>query len=364
MNFEITRVIVKYNDIIVGYLQELENKKIAFQYENEWLEKGFSISPFFLPLSDRIYISNSTLFNGIYGVFNDSLPDGWGELLVRRMLANKGVNFDKLSPLTRLTLISKNGLGGLSYEPSQTLSKSNQYNDFDILAKEIEKVLDDTESKSDLDKVFAYGGSSGGARPKAHIKLNGEEWIVKFPSSTDSKNIGELEYKANELASQCGINVNEHKLFKSNICTGFFGAKRFDRDNGKRIHMISLSAILETTHRIPNLDYMYLFQVIQRICVDKSDLYEAYKRMCFNVLYGNKDDHGKNFSFLFDEKLKGYKISPAYDLTQTKYKMEHEMTILGNGKPTDKDLLNIAKEINLSITECEKIILDIKQKIA
>lgn len=82
---------------------------------------------------------------------------------------------------------------------------------------------------------------------------------------------------------------------------GFFGAKRFDRDGTNRIHMISLSSMLETSHRIPNLDYSHLFQVVQKICMDQSDMYEVFRRMAFNVFYGNKDDHGKNFAFLYDE---------------------------------------------------------------
>lgn len=124
--------------------------------------------------------------------------------------------------------------------------------------------------------------------------------------------------------------------------------------------MISLASLLETTHRVPNLDYLHLFQVIQQICVDKDDLYDAFKRMCFNVFVKNKDDHGKNFAFLFDEKLKGYKLSPAYDLTSTPNKAEHEMTINGNGLPTEKDLLEVAKIIKLSLKECEKIVKKIK----
>lgn len=278
----------------------------------------------------------------------------------------KGINFDKLSPLTRLTLISGNGLGALTYEPAQIFENEEKNNNLDYLAKEIEKILDDlddTEEKIDLDKVFAYGGSSGGARPKAHIKENEEEWIVKFPSSIDPKNIGDLEFKANTLAKKAGINVNEYKLFPSRLYSGYFGAKRFDRLNNKKIHMISLSALLETTHRIPNLDYMHLFQVIQKICANQDDLYEAYKRMSFNVLFGNKDDHGKNFAFLYSETQRGYKLSPAYDITQTKNKLEHEMTVLGEGKPTENDLISFAKEIKLSLKTCEDIISKIKNAL-
>jgi serine/threonine-protein kinase HipA len=359
----VKKLIVKHNNKVVGYLQELEGGKIGFQYDEEWVKSGFSISPISLPLNNNVYTSNSPYFDGLYGVFNDSLPDGWGELLVRRMLSKKGVNFDKLSPLTRLTLISGNGLGSLTYEPTQTVENDDLNYDLDELAKEIEKILDDSSEVIDLDKIFGLGGSSGGARPKAHLKINDEYWIVKFASIMDPKNIGELEYNANYLAKNCGIIVNEFKLFPSTRCSGYFGAKRFDRINNRNIHIISLSAVLETTHRIPNLDYTHLLQVIQKICINKNDLYEAYKRMCFNVLYQNKDDHGKNFAFLYNEELKGYELSPAYDITKTPNKFEHEMTVLGEGNPKEKDLLKLAKKMKLSIEKCQTIINDIKQVI-
>ncbi|MFA7673846.1 MAG: type II toxin-antitoxin system HipA family toxin [Clostridia bacterium] len=359
----IRKLIVKYNEHIVGYLAELENNTIAFQYEDEWIGNGFSISPFSLPLSNQVRINKKDTFNGLYGVFQDSLPDGWGELLFRRMLAKKGINFDRLSPLTKLSLVNPNGLGGLSYEPSQVEETSENSYDLDELAKEAKKIFDDEEGAVDLDKLYHLGGSGGGARPKVHIKDNDGYWIVKFPCSYDPKDIGQKEYRANELAKQCGILVNEFKLFNSKISTGYFGARRFDRLDNKRVHMISLSSLLETTHRIPNLDYLHLFQVIQNICIDKNDLYEAYSRMCFNVLYGNRDDHGKNFAFLYNEEKGGYALSPAYDLTQTINKPEHEMTVNGSGNPTESHLLEVAKIMKLSLNECEQIINMIKQSL-
>lgn len=359
---KVRKLTVKYNDRIVGYLAELKNGNIAFQYDDEWLNNGFSISPFSLPLSKEIYVSNKLeKFNGLFGVFWDSLPDGWGELLVRRMLNKHGINFDKLSPLQKLSIINKNGLGALEYEPNKNLKiQSADYN-LDEIAKEAEKILNDDTKDVDLDGLFKLGGSSGGARPKAHINFNNEEWIVKFPCQIDPKNIGEREFTANQLAKECGVDVNKFKLFDSKICSGFFGAKRFDRLANKKIHMISLSAMLETSHRVPTLDYGHLFQVIQNICVDKEDMYEAFKRMCFNVFYKNRDDHGKNFSFLYDENVGGYKLSPAYDLTALPNKPEHEMMVNGNGKPTESDLLEIAKKFTLSSKRCKKIIANIKE---
>lgn len=354
---KVKKLTVKYNGATVGYLAEVEDGKIGFQYGDEWITNGFSISPFSLPLSREIYYGGKPIFKGLYGVFNDSLPDGWGELLVKRMLAKKGVTYERLSPLTRLAIVNENGLGGLTYEPTLVEKTELGKYDLDTLSADVQKIFDD-EAQADmgLDTVYNLGGSSGGARPKAHIHVDGEEWIVKFPCRMDPPDIGVQEYTANKLAQKCGIQTNECKLFPSDVCKGYFGAKRFDRQGKKRVHMISLSALLETTHRIPNLDYIHLFQVVQNICVRQSDLYEAFRRMTFNVLYENKDDHGKNFSFLYDDQLGGYKLSPAYDLTRVSHKPEHEMTVGGAGTPTESDLLHVAQMVKLSKTECETII--------
>jgi len=358
---EIKKLNVKYNNRIVGYLAELKNGSIAFQYDNEWIKRGFSISPISLPLSDKIYINDKLTFGGLYGVFWDSLPDGWGELLVRRMLNKFGINFDRLSPLQRLYIINKNGLGALEYEPNKSLETVNTHYNLDRIAEEAEKILNDEVEGVDLDMVFNLGGSSGGARPKAHIICFDGEWIVKFPCAIDPEAIGKKEFVANKLAKDCGINVNEFRLFDSKIGSGFFGSKRFDRIGGKKLHMISLSALLETTHRLPNLDYGHLFQVVCKISADReNDLYDAFRRMCFNVFYKNRDDHGKNFAFLYDENLKGYKLSPAYDITSLPNKPEHEMTVNLNGKPTESDLLQVAHDFHLSEKRCKEIIETIK----
>ncbi|MBD5131885.1 MAG: type II toxin-antitoxin system HipA family toxin [Clostridiales bacterium] len=360
---KVKKLTVIYNGSVVGYLAEISEGRIAFQYDEQWVRNGFSVSPFSLPLTNEIYYSAKQTFGGLFGVFNDSLPDGWGELLVKRMLAKSGVNYDRLSPLTKLALINGNGLGGLSFEPTFAERDDNGAVDLDELCADVHKIFDDEAHARDLDLVYALGGSSGGARPKAHIKIDGEEWIVKFPCKTDSLSVGLLEYKANCSAKKCGITTNEFMLFPSKICEGYFGAKRFDRLGDRRVHMISFAALLETSHRIPNLDYMHLFQVAQNICSDKDELYEIYRRMCFNVFYGNRDDHGKNFSFVYDESKASYSLSPAYDLTKVTDKPEHEMTVMGKGKPVEPDLIDIANAVKLSQKKCLDIIKSVKTEI-
>ncbi len=354
-------VVVKYNSIVVGYLSYI-GESIAFQYDEEWINKGFSISPFSLPLSNGVYINDKKTFDGLYGVFNDSLPDGWGYLLMARRLAKENIDYERLDPLTKLSLIGENGLGALTYEPSQAFKEECEC-DLDYLSEEANKILNSEENSNGLDALFLLGGSSGGSHPKAHVTHNGEEWIVKFPCRFDPREIGKKEYEVNLLAKRCGINANECELFPSKTCKGYFGAKRFDRKNGKRIHMISFSSLLEVPHTIPNLDYSVLFQTIIKLCGYEEEIKEAYKRMCFNVLIGNKDDHGKNFAFLYSEEKKKYVLTPAYDLTVTPNAYEHQMTVLGEGKPSKQDLIAIGKRFNISNNECELIISTIEEAI-
>lgn len=355
----IKKLTVKYNGIIVGYLAEIDDDSIAFEYDEKWLEDGFSISPLSLPLIKKVYIRTGGYFSGLYGVFKDSLPDGFGELLFRRKLSNAGINFDKLSPLTKLSLVRENGLGALYYEPAQTDKLSPGYIDLDAIAADVQKIYDD-QNNVDIEEIYKLGGSSGGARPKVHIKVDDEYWIVKFWCRHDPSDIAKIEYSTNMLAVRCGLNVNECKLFNTKSGATYFGAKRFDRNASKRIHMVSLSSLLETTHRIANLDYTHLFQVVEHIC-DKTEMYEVFRRMSFNVFAKNRDDHGKNFSFIYNEKTNMYSLSPAYDLTPTVDKAEHEMTVCGKGKPLEEDMLVLASKFNLNRERCLSIIKHIKK---
>ena len=124
--------------------------------------------------------------------------------------------------------------------------------------------------------------------------------------------------------------------------------------------MISLSSLLETSYQIPNLDYLILFKVIKQISNRTEDLYDAFKRMCFNILYKNKDDHGNNFAFIYDDLYKSYVLSPFYDITSTKDKLEHEMTLLGKGNPNSEDIIESISKIGLDRNKCLDILNNVK----
>lgn len=354
---------VFYNDTLVGTLAKTPERLVAFEYDNEWLNNGFSISPFSLPLKKKVFLPKIEPFDGLFGIFNDSLPDGWGRLLVDRLLLKNKISPSEIDSLNRLAVVQENGMGALAYKPEHKFESLEQESDYDKLAQECSKILESQDSNN-LDELFKLGGSSGGARPKILTKINGEDWIIKFPSSQDSKNIGEQEYKYSLCAKECGIKMSETQLFESKICSGYFGIKRFDRENGKKIHMVSVSGLLETSHRLPNLDYNILMKLTLELTKNYQDIEQLYRLMCFNVYAHNRDDHSKNFSFLYDENRKEWHLSPAYDLTySSSFNGEHAATINGEGKnPSLDDILAVAKNIGIKEKQAKEIALDIKDK--
>lgn len=354
---------VFYNDILVGTLAKTPDRVIAFEYDLDWLNNGFSISPFSLPLIKKVFIPKYDPFGGLFGVFNDSLPDGWGRLLVDRLFLKNKINPNEIDNLNRLAVVQESGMGALTYKPEHRFESGNNISDYDILAQECSKILESQNSEN-LDDIFNLGGSSGGARPKILTSIDNEDWIIKFPSSSDPKNIGEKEYQYSLCAKDCGINMTETRLFPSKICSGYFGIKRFDRKNGKKVHMVSVSGLLETSHRLPNLDYNTLMKLTLELTRNYQDIEQLFRLMCFNVFAHNRDDHSKNFSFLFDDTKKEWHLSPAYDLTYSfSFNGEHATTINGEGKnPTLDDILAVAKNIGLKEKFAKDIALDIREK--
>lgn len=354
---------VFYNDILVGTLAKTPDRVVAFEYNSDWLNNGFSISPFSLPLIKKVFIPKYDPFDGLFGVFNDSLPDGWGRLLVDRLFLKNKINPAEIDNLNRLAIVQESGMGALTYKPEHRFESENNIVDYDVLAMECSKILESQNSEN-LDELFKLGGSSGGARPKILTSIDNEDWIIKFPSSSDPKNIGEKEYQYSLCAKNCGINMTETRLFPSKICSGYFGIKRFDRKNGKKVHMVSASGLLETSHRLPNLDYNTLMKLTLELTRNYQDIEQLFMLMCFNVFAHNRDDHSKNFSFIFNDTKKEWHLSPAYDLTYSfSLNGEHATTINGEGKnPTLDDILAVAKNIGLKEKFAKNIALDIQEK--
>ena len=338
---------VFYDGKLVGTLAMTADHKAAFQYSEEWIENGFPISPFSLPLKKQVFVPTKDYFDGLFGVFADSLPDNWGRLLLDRLLRAHKQNPDKLTVLDRLAIVGKSGMGALTYYPEKKIDE--QYGDVDLdeLAEQCRKILN-TEYSDRLDELYRLGGTSGGARPKIMTTVDGEEWIIKFPAHVDGENAGKMEYDYSCCAKKCGIIMSETRLFPSENCEGYFGIKRFDRisdKNGtKRIHMLTAAALLELDFQQPSLDYHSLMKLTKILTRDnEKDMREMFRRMCFNVLAHNRDDHSKNFTYLYDDEKDRWSLSPAYDLTYSNtYYGEHTTTVDGNGRnPGRKELLTV-----------------------
>ena len=230
-----------------------------------------------------------------------------------------------------IAIVGKSGMGALEYYPENIFLQKEEQMSLDEIAKECERIFETNNSES-LDNIFQMGGSSGGARPKVYYDIDGEEWIVKFPSSYDSKDIGQQEYEYSLCSGRCGINMPETRLLNSSIGSGYFAVKRFDRQGDKKIHMVSVSGLMETSHRIPNLDYNQLMKLTFILTKSYEEVEKMYRLMCFNVFAHNRDDHSKNFSFIYNDNEKVWELSPAYDLTYSNSIGGEHATMVAGGQ--------------------------------
>ena len=356
---------VYYHDRHVGTMALFRNRLAAFEYSTDWLKDGFSISPFSLPLEKKVFMPEIDPFEGLFGVFADSLPDGWGRLLVDRLMRKNGLDPHAIGSLERLAIVGASGMGALTYRPVIAMGKMHDEMTLDEIAGECERILN-TESNDNLDYLFAMGGSSGGARPKILTRVDGVDWMIKFPSSDDGGNIGKQEYDYALCARECGLEMEEVRLFPSEKTKGYFGTRRFDRrgegEEGK-VHMVSVAGLLETSHRIPNLDYDILMKLTLQLTKDMSECEKLYRLMCFNVFAHNRDDHSKNFTYLYREEEKRWTLSPSYDLTYSNsIGGEHATTVNGNGTdPGMDDILAVAKKIGLNTAKARKTAARIRE---
>ena len=338
-----------------------ESKTAHFAYSRDWLNHGFAISPKSLPLEDRLFSGRPDIFNGIQGVFADSLPGGWGMLTAIRALGKKGIDYLSLDPLEKLSYIGKDGIGALYYEP--TNCDWNIPSDIDPDQLCIECMALTEGENTDLDDLFMRAGSTGGARPKMNLEMDGESWIVKFRERYDPESAGRMEFEYNQAAKKCGIDIPECRLIDSELCDGFFASKRFDRVDGRRIHMISLGGLLEIPRDMPILDYLTFLQATRFVTESQTEVVKAFRLACFNVFAKNYDDHAGNFSFLYLEDEGRYVLSPAYDLTRTPNMREHQMTCMGNPLPGEKELFQLASRMDIPLSRAKEIVSQIGETV-
>lgn len=318
-------------------------------------------------------------FHGLHGFLADALPEGWGHLVMRKRLAKLGVDIASLTAVERLALVGGTGRGALVFEPATTPSGKVGTLDLDALADEAAVMLSGGDGAL-AGALADLAGGSGGARPKVHVGFDdagdvsvgsGEvapghtAWIVKFRAPEDPVDIGPLESAYASMARTAGIDVPEHKLIASKKGPGYFATRRFDRPGpGLRLHMISLSGAIESPLQAPS-SYDTLLRATRAITRRADDVAAAFRRMVFNVLAHNRDDHTRQHAFLMDASG-GWRLAPAYDLTCSAGPGgEHYLDVEGEGrKPTRAHVEKLAERHGLSGKQAATVIDDVTAAVS
>lgn len=342
---------VIFNNRLVGRLASTNEGLCAFEYSQEWLSSGFSISPFELPLRNGVFIAKPHPFEGGFGVFDDCLPDGWGLLILDRYLQRNGVNPHTLSLLDRLAMVGSTGRGALEFRPDKSVTSEQDYSDFEQLALEAERILDsDVYTGTGIEEFQHRGGSPGGARPKIFTRYNGIEWMVKFRAKGDSKHIGADEFNYSLLAKECGIEMPETQLFEGK----YFGVQRFDRTPNGKLHVVSVAGLIGADYRLPSIDYAHIFKVCAALTHSVAEMWKVFRLMSFNYLIGNNDDHAKNFAFIYRDGE--WHLSPAYDLLPSYGINGFRTTSINDSiQPTKDDVIAVAVKAGLNKKEAVEV---------
>jgi len=351
-------VTVSLRGAVVGRLAMGSQGLCVFQYDPAYLESGHSISPLALPLTHEATVARPEPFGGNFGVFDDSLPDGWGQLIQDHFLRDRGVDPFGLSVLQRLAIAGRDGRGALEYEPAEpVIDDHGGAVDLPALADAASRLLRaDAADADDLAALVRLGGSSGGARPKVFLREPDGEWLVKFAATTDPPDVGRIEYECSLLARRCGVTMPETRLFEGR----FFGTKRFDRTDHGKVHVVSAAGLVGADYRIPSLDYRSLMALTRRLTSDMDQVGQMYRRMVFNVCIGNRDDHAKNFSFMMDDNGR-WTLTPAYDILPSPgFNGMHTTTVNGNGRPTDDDIVTVGVRAGLARRVTMSVLADIR----
>lgn len=334
----------------VGALIE-DGNNISFEYDKKFRDGGNSISPLNLPLRDDTFsfpeLLRKDAFLGLPGVFADCLPDKFGNKIVEKILRDQGLN--PFSQAQKLLYVGKRGMGALEFEPASAVKKNKKMPlNIRNLVEESRKVIQgDITAKTA--EIMQVGSTAGGMRAKAvigwnkktndvihglgHLPKDYESWILKF-DGVEKKHEPwcTLEYVYMRLAKKAGIKTPDVHLLKHEGLKHFM-IKRFDRVNGEKVHMHSLGGLIHSDYNdVGTIDYKDFMTVAKTIGCIAEDAREIFKRMVFNILAINHDDHVKNFSFLMDKNGQ-WGISPAYDMTYIqggKWTKGHQITC--NGK--------------------------------
>jgi serine/threonine-protein kinase HipA len=349
--------------IPVGELAE-DRGRYFFEFDEFFITQGIPLSPFKLPA-----VPGLQTFQQLPGVFDDALPDGWGRLLMDRFLRQRGTSPAAFTELDRLAWMGESALGALSFHPSSRESDEVVKGvELGRLAREAQAVLEG-DAAVVLPELLQAGGSPGGARPKVLAGVSGDDlvtgpepypreyapWMIKFFARTDSQDTGAVEAAYALMARAAGISFPEHRLFE--VREGcFFGVRRFDREGLQRIHMHSLGNLIGANFRLPCLDYQDIHKVVRLLTGNMAEVRKVYRLMVFNVLAHNRDDHVKNFAFLYKPE-EGWRLAPGFDLTFAEGPGgEHTTSVCGEGRaPGQEQFRRVAAGAGIGATEAAQI---------
>jgi len=362
----------------VGVLAE-DRGRIYFEYAPEFLSAGQSLSPLRLPFEGALFQHAALDFGPLPGLFDDSLPDGWGLLLLDRHFRSLDKNPAEISPLERLSWLGTRTMGALTYHPPlERDGVDDSVFDLHELALRSQEVLAG-DAVELLPQLLRAGGSPGGARPKVLVGVKGDRllsgeddlpegfqhWIVKFAAKEDAVDAGPLEYAYALMARAAGIDMPPVRLFETSQGGRFFGVKRFDREDNRRLHVHTFGNLIESNFRVPSADYADLLKVASVLTGNHQDVLRALRRMVFNVSARNRDDHVKNFAFILNDASGDWTLSPAYDLMHAPGPGgEHSMTLAGEGKnPGLAHIFRLAGQAGASRSQAAAVIDEVRAAV-
>jgi serine/threonine-protein kinase HipA len=354
-------------------------RRAYFEYSAEFLAAPLLVSPFNVKTNPGLIAAPHDPFDGLHGLFNDSLPDGWGRLLLDRRVQKAGIDYSLLTPLDRLSAVGKTGMGALAYIPELPHDDRRLAEDINLdwFVDQVDLVQAEMDI-ADIDTLQGAQGGSAGARPKIMIGFNAtentfvldygqdmepgfERWMVKARSTVDPAEIGVEEKAYALMARAAGLEMAETQLLDTKKNNRLFATKRFDRSPAGRLHMHTASGILNASHRYSSLDYGGLHKLTLMTTRDSAEVLRMFRRMVFNVYARNRDDHAKNHAFL----MKGdgrWTISPAYDLTFSG--REHSALIAGEGRnPSMEHLLAVSKAASIQDQDAKDVVEQVRTAI-
>ncbi len=394
-----------WNERVGAVYWDNEAGSASFEYDPLFLKSGLDVSPVKMPLDTakgRIFtfkeLRNSSTFKALPGLLADILPDKYGNALINAWLTRHGRPTDSLNPVEMLCFIGTRGMGAIEIEPAYPKSdKRSSAIEISSLVDAAEKILSgrrefitkvtDNNEKALID-ILKIGSSAGGARAKAVIAFNqktGEvrsgqtnaprgfsHWLLKFDGVTDkqfgvSGGYGRVEMAYHYMAKDCGIDMTECRLLEENGRAHFM-TKRFDRlENNEKLHVQTFCGMQHYDYNETTMfSYEQLFETMRILGLSYPQAEQLYRRMVFNVMSRNCDDHTKNFAFIMDRSGK-WELSPAYDLCHayrpgSEWVSQHSLSVNGKRKDiTKKDLVEVASQMN--VKKAENIISQISSVI-